>query len=43
MKIAARQSFVQILGVAGRDNCVSTAGNDPHGRLDVRQYISPHP
>ena len=40
MKIAARQLCVQILGVDRRDNRISTAGNDPHGRLNVRQYIS---
>jgi len=40
MKLAVRQSFVEILGVDGRDDHVSAAGNDLHRRLYVRQDTS---
>src|SRR5687768_13966680 len=40
VKFAVRQSFVEILGIDGRDDQVSAASNDLHRCLYLRQDIS---
>src|SRR5262249_13918524 len=40
VKFAVRQAFVEVLGVDRRDDRVSEAGDDLHGRLDLGQDIT---
>src|SRR5262249_3446162 len=42
VKLAVWQPLVEKLSIDGRDDHVSAAGNDLHGRLNLRQGVAQH-